>query len=329
MMDETGHQVVRVVKGSQMHVLGKVFLGLTIFFGLVNVYLSSVLLKNRTHWHEQIEKRRADFESARNARVDAQNNLRRVSLELDRIKTTWADSWTSNEGGALNLGNATFAVRVGTAQGMPEVVAGSPLREMYLFVEDDAGKSRYLGAFRLQQAQADQSGYSLAREYLYPDEGLAWQQVIPAANAKWRVRESIPSSWRSGFADLDASYAVAMKHLDNEQNYLRIESEQLAVSQGLLDQRYAELNGDPEPPEGASQDVIDGLVLTLRKEETARNARLQHVDELRHYYKRRIDELNGLVQQNQATVNGLPGAQEASTRPDSSRPVATTGESAR
>lgn len=311
-----------------MHVLGKVFLGLTIFLGLVNVYLASVLLANRTHWHQQIEKRRADFESARKGRIDAQNQLSRVSLELDRIKTTWGDAWTG-AGQPLNLANASFAVGVGTAVGVPVVVAAGPLKEMYLFVEDEAGKSRYLGAFRHQQAQADQSGFTLSRGYLYPDEGVAWQQVIPAANAKWRVRESIPSSWRSGFATLDSDWSVAMKHLDDQQNSLRIASEQLAVSQGLLDQRYAELNGDPEPPEGASQDVIDGLVLTLRKEETARNARLQRVDELRHYYKRRIDELNGLLEQNQKTVNGLPGAQEASTRPESARPLATTGETAR
>ncbi len=306
-----------------MHILGKVFLGLTIFLGLINIYLSSVLLKHRTYWEEQVEKRQKVYETAHKTRIDREADLSRVTHELNRLKTTWGDSWTG-AGQPLNLGNATFAAGVGTAQGLPEVVAGAPLKEMYLFVEDEAGKSRYLGAFRLQQSQADQSAYSLSRDFLYPDEGVAWQQVIPA-NAKWRVRESVPSAWRSGFADLDATYSVAMKRLDNQRNFLRIESEQLAASQGILDQRYAELNGDPEPPEGASQDVIDGLVLTLRKEETARNARLQRVDELRHGYKRKIDELNLLLNGNQAAVNNLPGAAEASTRPAAAGPVAKTG----
>jgi hypothetical protein len=309
-----------------MHVLGKVFLALTIVFGLVDVYLTSVLLKHRTVWEDRIETRRRDFEEKHKARVDMQAKLSRVTHELDRIKTIWGDAVTTAPGGGgfLNAANATVRVAAGTAQGMPEVAGGGPLKEMYLFVEDEAGKSHYLGAFRLQQTQADQSAYTLARDYLYPDEGTNWQQVVPS-NAKWRVRESIPSSWRSGFAELDATYALAMKHRNDQQDLLRIETEQLAASQGILDQRYAELNGDPEPPEGASQDVIDGLVLTLRKEESARNARLQLIDQLRHTYKRNIDALNKLLDENQQAVNNLPGAREASTRTVSSGPLATTG----
>jgi hypothetical protein len=310
-----------------MHVLGKVFLALTVLFSLIDVYLAAVLLRHRTHWEKQIEDRRAAYETAHKNRIDKEAELSRVSHELDRISTTWGKSVTAADGGFLNAANATLRVAAGTAQGLPEVVAGAPLKEMYLFVEDDAGKSRYLGAFRLQQCQADQSGYSLSRDYLYPDEGANWSQAIPP-NAKWRVRQTIPSSWRSGFADLDATYARVMKSLDNHRNLLRIDSEQLAASQGILDQRYAELNGDPDAPEGASQDVIDGLVLTLRREETERNAALQLVDQLRHDYKRKIDRLNTLLNQNQESVNKLPGAKEASTRPPAAGPVAATARDA-
>jgi hypothetical protein len=312
-----------------MHVLGKVFLALTIVFALVNVYLSSVLLKHRTHWEKQIKDRRESYEKAHDTRISTQAQFSRVTHELNRIKTTWGDSVTTGADGGqlLNAANGTIGVAAGTALGLPEVVSGAPLKEMFVFIEDDAGKSRYLGAFRLQQCQADQSGYSLARAYMYPDEGANWAQVIPAG-AKWRVRESVPSSWRKGFGDHDATYARVMKSLDNQRDLLRIETEQLAASQGILDQRYSELNGDPEPPEGASQDVIDGLVLTLRKEETERNAGLQLIDQLRHDYKRKIDRLNGLLLQNQTSVNKLPGASEAAARPPATAPVATTASGA-
>jgi hypothetical protein len=99
--------------------------------------------------------------------------------------------------------------------------------------------------------------------------------------------------------------------------------EQLAKSQSILDQRIAELSGDPDPPQGADQDVIDGLVETIRREEVARNADLNELYDLRRQYLRKTNRLVALIAENRAAVAELPGA-TAAAQPDapSTVPVA-------
>jgi hypothetical protein len=301
-----------------MHILGKVFLGLAILFGLIDAVLASMLLANRTHWQKRIEDKKKQYtETVHPQLLAKQQQHLALQQELGRLQTTWGQSWSA-PGQVLNAQNAAIAVGAGTAAGLPDVSVG-PAKNMFLFVEDPQGTSRYVGEFRLLQSQADQSGFALARNYQYPDEGAGWQ--LPAG--AWRIRQLVPSSWPQSFTELDTQYSLAMQGLDHQQNLLRIQTEQLAASQAVLDQRLAELNGDPQPPEGASQDVIDGVVLTIRNEETLRNADLQLLDALRHDYKRKVDTLNKLLAANQTAVDQLPGAQAATTRPASAVPVST------
>lgn len=305
-----------------MHILGKVFLGLAILFGLIDAVLASMLLANRTHWQKRIEDKKKQYTDTIHPQLLAKRKQHlELQQELGRYQTTWGKSWSGLAGQVMNAQNGVVAVGAGTAAGLPDVSGGVAAKNMFLFVDDAEGTSHFIGEFKLGQSQADQSGFALARDFMYPDEGLGWQ--IPAGT--WRIRQLVPSSWPEGFTELGTQYSLAMQGLDHQQHLLRIQTEQLAASQEVLDQRLAELNGDPQPPEGASQDVIDGVVLTIRKEETLRNADLELLDRLRHDYKRKIDELNALLAANQAAVDQLPGAQAAASRPSPSVPVSTEG----
>jgi hypothetical protein len=192
-------------------------------------------------------------------------------------------------------------------------VAEKPQPLVYVFANQADGSSHYVGEFVLRDVQAGQTGMQLTQQPPLPTAIAALQQL---QGQNLRVRPAIPPASRSLFDDYFARHAVINQQLDFQRNQLQIQTAQLAKSQAILAQRLAELNGDPQPPEGASEQVVKGLVVTIRDEESARNAELQVLDGLRHDFARKTAQLNSLVQQNQQTVSGLPGYEESQAKPD-------------
>lgn len=295
-----------------MHVLGKVFLGLTIVLAGVDAYLATLLVGHRQHWEKQIENVQAEVAQTHENLVATRDRVRGLELELNRIHDTWGQYWTTPPGRPLNAQTGVFVIGGGSALGLPQPAAGAPAPPVYLFSEEADGSSRFLGEFRLTDVQADQAGGQIPHQPPLPPEIAGLQQY---AGTPIRVRESVPSAWRSATADLYAQFAVAEQNLTFQANQLQIQNEELAKSQAILDQRLAELNGDPQPPEGASQEVIDGLVLTIRKEETSRNAALQLLDGLRHDYARKTNQLNEMVAANKELAAALPGYDQSLEKP--------------
>jgi hypothetical protein len=140
-----------------------------------------------------------------------------------------------------------------------------------------------------------------------------WPDI--GSGAQFRVRQSVPSAWRTSVNNLYVLYAQEERKLDFQQRLRRIQEEQLEQSNAILDQRIAELSGDDDPPENAHQDVIDGLLETMRREEVARNAELVELYDLRRQYLRKSNKLQELIESNQAAVASLPGAEASATRP--------------
>lgn len=295
-----------------MHVLGKVFLGLTIVLAAADAYLATLLVGHRRHWEQQIEKAQADYVQTHDSLVTAQNRVRDLELQVNRIEDTWGQYWSVPQGRPLNAQAGSFVIGGGAALGIPQAPAGGAAPIVYLFSEEADGTSKFLGGFRLTDVQADQAAGQIPHQPPMPPEIAGLQQY---GGTPIRVRETVPSAWRSALGDFYAQYALAEENLTFQTNQLEIQTAQLAKSQSILDQRLAELNGDPQPPDGASQEVIDGLVLTIRKEETARNANLQLLDGLRHDYARKTIELNNMVADNKAAVAALPGYEQSTEKP--------------
>lgn len=306
-----------------MHVLGKVFLGLTIVLAAVDAYLATILLAHQRHWTKQIDDARQQYETTHESLVTTRAQVRDLELQANRIYDTWGQTWAAPQGRAINANAGSFAVGAGAALGLPQPPANGSAPILYLFTEEPDGTSRFLGGFRMTDVQADQAGGQIPHQPPMPPEIAGLQQY---SGAPIRIRETVPSAWRSAIADFYAQYALAEQALTFQANQLAIQNAQLAKSQSILDQRLAELNGDPQPPEGASQEVIDGLVLTIRKEETQRNAELQTLDQLRHEYARKTIELNEMVDTNKGIVSNLPGYEDSLLKPPSrtSESVRTT-----
>jgi hypothetical protein len=299
-----------------MHVLGKFLLGLTIVLAAADTYLVAVLYKHREKWQKDIEGKRQTLADAEASLRDKRKLVLGLRNELDRIEAVWGDQWAVTGGGqVLNAQNGTLAINGGPQPfpNWPVPVPEKPLPMIYVFSDEGGGASRYLGEFALADVQAAQSGGQLTQQPPLPTSVAALQAL---QGQPLRVRETIPASWRGVFDDYFARQAVIAQRLDFQRNQLQIQTAQLEKSQAILTQRLAELNGDPQPPQGASPQVVNGLVVTIRDEETARNAEEQTLDGLRHDLARKVVRLNQIVAENKEDVSRLPGYEESLAKPD-------------
>jgi hypothetical protein len=308
-----------------MNVLGKVFLAFTIVLAIPAVYLTMLLLAHQQHWLKRIEDKQAAYEKQQEQLVAARRTVRNLEYDLARIKDTWGDTWTT-EGVVANAGLGAIQVNVGANAGLIGQGGSAPASLVHLIAETPQGPD-YLGEFRAAQVQANASVVQLTRQPPLPNE-FGPQRGLPQTFTV-RVRETVPSAWRATFDDLFAQQAMLDQKLQQEQVKLVTHDEHIRKSTAILDQRYVELNGDPTPPEGASQDVIDGLVQTVRKEEAGRDAEEQTLDDLRRDFDRKLNELRALLAGNQDRVNKLPGSVGSASPPAKEAPLAKTSAPAR
>jgi hypothetical protein len=301
-----------------MHTLGKVFLGLVIVLAGLDAYFALVLIAHRDRWNERYEKAVENYQTQHTQLLQARHNVQDRQLKLNRLLDTWGSTWEAR-GELLDRDDGRLRIEAGSATGLPGPNENGTNPIVYIFQENGDAGSVFLGEFELVTIEADQSAGRLTRTE-FGMEITNWP--ANASGAMFRIRESIPSAGRTQFDDLFVQYAQEEQKLDFQQGQLRIAGEQLAKSQAILEQRIAELSGDPNPPEGAHQDVIDGLVETMRREEVARNADLDRLYDLRRQYSRKTNELGSLIEQNRELVSTLPGATAAASR--SSVPIPAT-----
>jgi hypothetical protein len=68
----------------------------------------------------------------------------------------------------------------------------------------------------------------------------------------------------------------------------------------------AELEGNPNAPQEADQDVRDGLVVALRQTSTSRDTELKELDTLRHQFDQKYQDLQGLIAEIEQLHQQLP-----------------------
>lgn len=302
-----------------MHWTGKVFLGLVIVLAPLDAYFALVLIAHRDKWNTAYEEALNQYESQHPQLLTTRRKVRDRQYRLDRLENDWPriakpSSEFPNEfdylgnvgGGVLNAGQAGLVLGAGSAAGIPTQSADGTNPIVYVFQDNGENGSLFLGEFELVQVDGDQSGARLTRPP-FGNEVMNWP--TERSGAQFRIRPGIPSAWRSLFDNLFVQYAEEERSLDFQQRQLQRMDGELVNSQSILDQRIAELSGDPDPPEGADQDVINGLVETIRREEVDRNDDLDDLYNLRREYLRKTNRLNDLIAANQEAVAQLPGAQ--------------------
>ncbi len=284
-----------------MNILGKVLLWIAVVITLVAaIPLTTMTLDVRNKWLGEVNSRRDKMADSMKVLREARLRVRRLDEKLNQQLQVWGDVWTAPRSGVQPGGAGIVELGVGTSSGigLKAQQQNLPPAPVYVFANEN-GMSQYLGEFKLEDLRADRTAGRLVREP-YPQEVTNWP-----AQGEFTVRESLPADWRATVVQLDGEVLIASTKLRTQELALEILNEQIKESQASLDSRLAELGGDANPPVGASQEVVDGLVETLRKYETQRDTLLAQVNRIRHQLDASYVKLSEIVASNRAQVEQL------------------------
>jgi len=287
-----------------MNKLGYMFIApLLIICLCVAFFMTFRLLDGRKKWLDSIEAKRKQLDALESSGPESVAAVRRefenVRNQLDWENDNWGKAWQAPNSGASPTGDGSVELGVGSNAGLGRGIQDvAKLPVLYLFGTDAQSKLVYMGDFKLMEVRQDTSGAKLTRPP-FPNEVQSWPR------GELRVREEIPSNFREELAALRTQAIIAEQHVQQATDQLRIQDLHVEAAQKALDMRMNELNGNPEAPEKAGQDVKDGLVQTIRREETARNALVKEVDALRRPLSDRYLQLTKILDDNAATLKKL------------------------
>lgn len=286
----------------------KVLLALVMIVAGVAIFLTMKINARRDDFTKQIVAlKRTAAENAEKLRVDRATKAT-VEANVNRQMFHWGHEWAAANSGPMAGFNNAVQVSVGLNQGLgaKEKLANKPLPNIYVFQPSADGSERYLGEFQVQEAQDNMAAAALTRAP-YAGEAETWP------TGEYRVRDAIPPGWRNSFIEMHTQQTLADQQIIDEEAKLAIQNKHIAESQKTLEQRLAELNGDPNAPEKASSVVKKGLVQSIRDEEADRNTLLKEVDTLRRSLSDRYAELKTVIDENQKIVDSMEVAPNAQT----------------
>lgn len=249
-----------------MHVLGKVLLGFVVVGAIAAIFLTTMTLDVRQKWERQVAEAEKAYAEIEKDLAIKEANWRDAQQSLDRIKHSWGNVWQGQNSRVTNPGTGAVNIGVGTQQGLGVDAASRAANPMvHLFNVVDNENSQYLGAFKVQSAQAGSTDAVLSRPP-YPGESF------PAGT--WRVREFIPYEYGTRFVDLHTKQIEVDARLQRMVFDVTRKQNQLAATNKLLQERIYQLQGDPnEGTVGFVQGIRDAL--TERDEQLAKLHRLR------------------------------------------------------
>jgi hypothetical protein len=270
-----------------MHVLGKVLLGFVVVGAIAAIILTSATLQIRTNWEKQVADAKSEYETLQKDLATKEANYRDAQQTLDRVKVNWGNVWLGQNSRPTNPATGAVSLGVGSQAGLG-VDAGSRAANptVHIFNVVDNENSQYLGAFKVQSAQAGSADAVLNRPP-FPNESF------PAGT--WRVRELIPFDYGTRFVDLYTKQIEADARLQRMQFDITRLQEQLASTQTLLQERVYQLEGDPN--EGTT-----GFVQGIRDTLNERDDQLAKLQKLRIERLLKFETLTQLNKDNQARI---------------------------
>ncbi len=293
-----------------MNTLGKILMGLLLACLLFATYLTTGALKARSTWLKkigdkttQIEQAQKDLASNKKLFEDARNL---VHWEND----TWGRAWQAPNSGPSPTGDGSVEFGIGSNAGLAKGQTDpAKLPIVYLFATEAGSPPKYIGDIQLTEVRQDSAGGKLTRPP-YADEIQGWP------SGEYRIREQVPHDYLDTIDDLRTQLILADQTVAHEQAMLKIQNEHVTASQAALDQRLSELNGKPDAAEKAGLDVKEGLVQTLRREESSRNTLVGEVDQLRRELSDKHLLLTNILAENLNQVQSVSAApgKKASTK---------------
>lgn len=292
-----------------MNTLGKILMGLLIVCLMAATYFTTGVLKARSTWLAKIEATTGKIEKAEK---DAQTAKRQFDDARNLVhweNDTWGKAWIAPNSGPAPSGDGSIELGAGSNVGIGRGQADpAKLPIVHVFGTDAQGQSVYLGDFQLTEVRQDSAGGKLTRPP-YPNEVESWPR------GEYRIRESVPHDNLSAMAAQRTLILLAEQNVTHETAMLAYQDQNLAASQSALDERMGELNGNAEAADAAGPDVKDGIVQTMRREETARNDVVKQVDTLRRDLSDTYLKLTTTLAENQGNTQKLSKSNDSQSRP--------------
>ncbi len=280
-----------------MNIWGKVAAFLVILLGGVAFILLSQLLDFRHSWQKQVDANQVALVKAKAVTAEKRKELAGLLAEYDRIMLGW-DTYINNATASGDPATGTMNLNVG-----PPLLTetkdkdGKPvLPVIYAFQPSADGKSfEYVGEFRAERLAAANSTFK-ANWRIRPTDAAMWK-----LGPNWRIRTRIPTPDKLKFDQLSLMFSDIDERLNYNTNELQRTRDEFAkkIKQALAN-RENELQGF-EAYQGdrgkIDDEMIDGVLATLVKEEETRNAALAKADQLRHdlhHTVEQFDEINGI-----------------------------------
>lgn len=297
-----------------MSTLGKVWMGLLIVCLLAATYFTTGVLKARSSWLAKIETTSTQIAAAEEKLKSEVKQFVTVRNQVHLENLRWGKAWTAPNSSPAPTADGSVELGVGSNAGIGRGQQDpAKLQIVHVFGKNAQGQAQYLGDFQLTDVRQDKAGGKLTRPP-FTDEVQNWPR------GEYRVRESVPYDYTFTINSLRTLILLAEQNVAHEKAALVYQDEHLVASQAALDKRLNELNGDANAPPAAGPDVKDGLVQTMRREETARNELVKQVDARRRELSDVYLQLTTTLMENQSNSQKLSGP--GSTKPQPNR-VAT------
>lgn len=280
-----------------MNIWGKVLAFLIILLGGGAFVLTTQLLDYRQSWMKQVETNRKNLIAAKEATINKRKELANLQAEYDRLMLGW-DTYINNVTASGDAAQGVLSINVGPpqlAEGKDK--DGKPVQPViYAFQPGANGKYEYVGEFRADRIAVGNSSFK-ANWRIRSSDSAMWK-----LGPNWRIRTRIPTSNKLKFDQLSLAFSDADERIKNNTNELARSRDEFAKKVKLaLSNRENELQGfgSYEGDRGKIEDeLIDGVLATLVKEEEARNAALSQADALRHELHNTVEAFEKLKSTN-------------------------------
>lgn len=297
-----------------MHISGKIAAFLVILLGGAAFVLTTQLLDFRQSWLKQVDANQKALVTAQETTVVKQKELAKLQAEYDRLMLGW-DTYFGPIQATGDPATGTLTLNVGTPLlNETKDKDGKPVLPLVFAFQPSAdGKSfEYVGEFRIEQLAAGRSALK-ANWRIRPADSAMWK-----LGPNWRIRTRIPSSDKLQFDQFSLMFSDADERINANMNELQRTRDEFSKKIKLaLANRENELQGF-EAYEGdrgkIDDELIDGVLATMVKEEEARNAALLEADQLRHELNKTVEGFEKLKGINTKAAAGLPQSESAAPK---------------
>ena len=279
-----------------MHKSGTILTWFVVVLAVVAVGLAVKMFNVQNSWAKRAGELQEQIARTEQQLEEKTAQLKQLRAELDRETIVWDRYWTGVR--ATVQPNGLIATEnLGTNQGLGGFdAANRPAPIVHLFGESADGQTVYAGSFAVTELREQQA-------MLQPSQFLAHNPQQLAQFTLWRVRSTIPQSYRDALTEAHNALIDTQRVLADKQRHLQTQEQIIADSQKVRDLRLGELNGDANGQQ-------PGLVAQIRQTETERNQELAELDQLRREAHNLHQRIVSLVEQNEYLARALPGAQQ-------------------